>query len=135
MVATFTSKTLLINGQNVLYDQQSLKVISGYGETTMRAQVSGKTVVQIPGTDLTKAVSKVMFDLLALDSDSDKEDVKTQIRTWKQASGGVLIQLIPDGVGKNQNFQNMFLTNDPEINETPNGTVSFTFEGKPVQLT
>jgi len=135
MVAQFTPKQLFVNGQAIAIDQQSLKTTGGYGETIMRTQVFGKSVVQVPGQDLSKATSKVVFDLLALDSDSDKEDVKTLIKTWKQASNGVLITVVPDGVGKTQNFQNMYLTNDPEVNENPNGMVSFTFEGKPIQLT
>lgn len=135
MAAIFSPKQLLINGQAILFDQQSLKIVQGYGEITIRTQVFGKTVVQVPAQDLTTAKSKVMFDLLALDSDTDKEDVKTLIRTWKQAANGVLITVVPDGVGKNQNLQNMYLTNDPEVDENPNGVVSFVFEGKTVQLT
>lgn len=135
MVAIFSPKQVLINGQAVMIDQQSLKITGGYGEITLRPQVFGKTVVQVPAQDLSKSVSKVMFDMLSLDSDTDKEDVKTLIRTWKQASAGVLITVVPDGVGKNQNFQNMYLTNDPDVAENPNGTTSFTFEGKTIQLT
>ena len=135
MTGIFTPKQVLINGQAVMIDQQSLKIMGGYGDITIRSQVFGKTVTQVPAQDLTKAVSKVIFDLLSLDSDSDKEDVKTLIQTWKQASAGVLITVVPDGIGKNQHFQNMYLTNDPEVNENPNGTTSFTFEGSPVQLT
>lgn len=135
MAAIFIPKQVLIEGRAIQIDQSSLKTTGGYGETTMRTQVFGRSVTQVPAQDLSTAKSKVVFDMLSLDSDSDNEDVKSLIKLWKQASAGLLIQVIPDGIGKNQNFPNMYLTNDPEVDESPNGVTSMVFEGKPVQLT
>lgn len=133
-MAGFTPKQVLINNKAVLIVQNSLKITGGYGETTVRTQVFGKRTVQVLSENLENAKSKVMFDIITTDS-SNNDDPRQLIKIWKQNGNANVITVVPDGSGKNQQFPNMALTNDPEVNESPDGVISLTWEGQPIQLT
>lgn len=130
----FTPKQVLINNEAVAIVQNSLKIISGYGETTVRTAVSGKSVTQVLSSNLETAMSKVSFDLITTDAENDT-DPRQLIKIWKLAGNSNAITVIPDGDGKNQYFGQMALTNDPEVAESPDGVISLTWMGKANQLT
>lgn len=133
-MAGFTPKQVLVNGKGVLIVQNSLMITGGYGETTVRTQVFGKSTVQVLSQNLENAKSKITFDIITTDS-TGSDDPRQLIKIWKQQGNANLITVVPDGEGKNQQFPNMALTNDPEVKETPDGVISLVWEGKPIQLT
>ncbi len=133
-MAGFSPKQVLVNNKAILIVQNSLKITGGYGETTVRTQVFGKQTVQVLAQNLENAKSKIMFDIITTDNSSNT-DPRQLIKIWKQNGNANMITVVPDGDGKNQQFPNIALTNDPEVNESPDGVISFVWEGLPIQLT
>ena len=117
-----------------MFVQSSLTITMGYGETNVRVQVSGKSTETISSENLDTALSIVSFDVLSSDT-GDSTDIKKLIEAWKSNSGTNTIFVEPDGIGIAQNFVGMSLTNDPEINESPDGSISLTFSGQKGKLT
>lgn len=130
----FTPKQVLVNNKAVAIVQNSLKITGGYGETTVRTAVVGKSTTQILSQNLETAMSKVSFDLITTDDENDT-DPRQLIKIWKLNGNANTITVIPDGDGQNQYFGQMALTNDPEVNESPDGVISLTWMGKQIQLT
>ena len=130
----FVPKKVKINGAVVMFVQSSLTITMGYGETNVRVQVSGKSTETISSENLDTALSIVSFDVLSSDT-GDSTDIKKLIEAWKSKSGTNTIFVEPDGIGIAQNFVGMSLTNDPEINESPDGSISLTFSGQKGNLT
>lgn len=130
----FTPKKIYVNGNIIPFVQSSFKVKGGYGETTTRVQVSGRTVITIPAQNLETNLSEVAFDLITQDLDSDA-DPRVLIKTWKSNPGANILTFEPDGVGQTQQIKSASLMNDPEVMETPDGTISLTWQGSTVTLT
>lgn len=130
----YTPKKVYVNGNPVLIAQASLKVKFGYGETNVRAQVFGRTTTPVASENLETKISEISFDLLAQDS-TDDSDLRVLIKSWKDNIGANIITIEPDGAGQTQIAKNMSLTNDPEVNETPDGVISLVWQGSPVTLT
>lgn len=130
----FTPKKILVNGKEVAYVQASLKTKNGHGETTNRVQVSGRSTQIIPSENLETKIAEVSFDIVTSDSDSDS-DPRVLIKTLKANVGANQVMLIPDGVGQTQLYTNASLTNDPDIDESPDGVIMLTFQSQPVILT
>jgi hypothetical protein len=131
---SFTPKKISINGKTVSYVQSSLKVKQGYGETTNRVQVSGRSVQLVPSENLETKIAEISFDILVSDFDSDA-DPRVMVKTWKANIGVNQIIIEPDGVGQTQSYSNASLTNDPDINESPDGVISLTWQSSTVILT
>lgn len=130
----FTPKQVLINNKAVAIVQNSLKIKSGYGEFKVRTAVVGKSTTQVLSQDLETAVSMVSFDLITTDAENDT-DPRQLIKIWKQNGSANSITVIPDGDGKNQYFGQMALTTDPEVAESPDGTIPLVWMGSTNQLT
>lgn len=133
-MAGFTPKQVLVNNKAVLIVQNSLKTKPGRGDNKIRTQVFGKQVVRVTARDLETAKSMVSFDIITTDSDGS-DDPRQLIKIWQEQGNANAITVVPDGPGKNQLYPNMAIINDPEINESPDGVISLSWEGDPVQLT
>lgn len=131
---SFTPKKIYVNGNIIPFLQSSFKVKGGYGETTTRVQVSGRTVLTVPAQNLETNVSEVTFDLITQDLDSDA-DPRVLIKTWKSNPGINILTFEPDGAGQTQQIKSASLTNDPEVMETPDGNISLTWQGSTITLT
>ena len=130
----FTPKKIYVNGNPIPFVQSSFKVKGGYGETTVRTQVFGRSVQQIPSENLETRISEISFDLITQDLDS-AADPRVLVKGWKDNSGTNIITIEPDGVGQTQIAKSMSLTNDPEIMETPDGNISLVWQGSTITLT
>ncbi len=133
-MTAFTPKQVLVNNKAVAIVQNSLKITGGYGETTVRTAVLGKSTAQVLSVNLETAMSKVIFDIITTDADNDT-DPRQLIKIWKLNGNANTLTVVPDGDGQNQYFGQMALTNDPEVAESPDGVISLTFMGKAIQLT
>lgn len=132
-MARFVPKIIRINGAIVEFVQSSLSVKMGYGETNVRTQVSGRQTTIVSSENLDTAVAEVTFDMVVSDT-GDSTDIRKLVRGWKANSGANTIFIESDGAGVSQNFINMSLTNDPVINESPDGNLSLIFMGQKGQL-
>jgi hypothetical protein len=130
---SYSPKQVNVNGKPIFIVQNSLKAVGGYGEAKVMNEIYGSTTRQVLAQDLDTAKSKVTFDVRRVDQDSDL-DITQLVKAWKQNGNANSLSVIPNGPGQNQNFPLMTLTNDPEINESPEGVVSLVWEGAPVQL-
>lgn len=131
---SFTPKKIYINGNIIPFVQSSFKVKGGYGETTSRVQVSGRSVLLVPAENLETRIAEASFDLITQDLDSDA-DPRVLIKTWKSNPGANILTFEPDGVGQTQQIKSASLMNDPEVMETPDGNISLTWQGSTVTLT
>lgn len=130
----FTPKQLLINGIPVPISMNSLEIDPGYSERKLRAASFGKSTIQYESEDLETAKSMVTFEMLNNDS-GDNNDPRKLAQIWKSNGNTNTITVVPDGNGFNQYFANMSLTSKIKQKESADGTISFQFEGKIVQLT
>lgn len=130
----FTPKTIYINGSPIPFVQSSFKVKAGYGETTNRVQVSGRSVILVPAENLETQIADVSFDLITQDLDSSA-DPRVLIKTWKSNPAANIITMVPDGIGQTQQVKTASLMNDPEVNETPDGVISLMWQGSQMTLT
>jgi hypothetical protein len=131
---SFTPKKIYVNGNIIPFVQSSFKVKGGYGETTTRVQVSGRTVLPVPAQNLETNISEASFDLITQDLDSDA-DPRILIKTWKSNPGANILTFEPDGAGQTQQIKSASLMNDPEVMETPDGNISLTWQGSTITLT
>lgn len=129
----YTPKQVNVNGKPIFIVQNSLKTKGGYGESKVMNEIYGSTTRQVLAQDVETAISEVSFDVRRVDQDSDT-DITQLIKTWKLNGNANTLSVIPNGVGQNQNFALMTLTNDPEINESPEGVVNLVWQGSQVQL-
>lgn len=133
MPLSFSPKQVNINGKPIFIVQNSLKIIGGYGESKVLAQVYGATVQQVLAQDYESAISTITFDVRRLDQDNNN-DITQLIKVWKLNGNANTLSVIPQNAGQNQNFAQVTLTNDPEIEESPEGVVTLTWMGSQVQL-
>lgn len=129
----YSNKKVYINKKLWYLVPNTLRTVGGYGESVVRTQMAGNSVDQVPYRNLENAKSQVNFDVFTLDK-GDITDIKREIQSLKQNLGSIAIFIEADGVGLGQQYSNMTLINDPEIMESTEGTISFSFEGAPVQL-
>ena len=134
MVDTFTPKRIEIDGKAFLYVPNTLVEKAGFGETNVRAQMSGRSIVVLPSENLETQVSEISFDIMMLDSDSDS-DPMVLIQTWKASNGTHMLKLIPDGAGQSRLYKNASLMNDPTFQHSSDGVISLTWNASKVTLT
>lgn len=134
MVDTFTPKRIEINGKTFLYVPNTLVEKAGFGETNVRAQMSGRSIVVLPSENLETQVSEITFDMMMLDSDSDS-DPMVLVRDWKAGNGTHQLKIIPDGAGQSRLYKNASLMNDPNFQHSSDGVISLTWNASKVTLT
>jgi len=134
MVDTFTPKRIEIDGKTFLYVPNTLVEKAGFGETNVRAQMSGRSIVILPAENLETQVAEVSFDIMMLDSDSDS-DPMVIIQAWKASNGSHILKIIPDGAGQSRLYKNASLMNDPTFQHSSDGVISLTWNASKVTLT
>jgi hypothetical protein len=134
MVDTFTPKRIEIDGKTFLYVPNTLVEKAGFGETNVRAQMSGRSIVILPAENLETQVSEITFDIMMLDSDSDS-DPMVIIQAWKASNGSHILKIIPDGAGQSRLYKNASLMNDPTFQHSSDGVISLTWNASKVTLT
>ena len=133
-MAARSEKIISINGVSIGYVPNSLKTKGGYGETTNRVQQFGSSTKLIPYTNSETKIGSVSFDLLVQDM-NDGSDPRLLIKTWKANAGANQIVISPVGAGQTELFNNASLMNDPEINDSNDGSISLEFQSSPVIFT
>jgi hypothetical protein len=134
MVDTFTPKRIEIDGKTFLYVPNTLVEKAGFGETNVRAQMSGRSIVILPSENLETQVSEITFDIMMLDSDSDS-DPMVIIQGWKASNGNHILKIIPDGAGQSRLYKNASLMNDPTFQHSSDGVISLSWNASKVTLT
>jgi hypothetical protein len=132
-MANYSPKQVNINGTPIFIVQNSLDHMQGYGESKVMVEIYGKTTRQVLAQDLETAKSNINFSVRRVDQDTNN-DITQLIKAWKANGNANTLSIIPDGPGQIQNFAQVTLTNDPKIEENPEGVVALTWEGSQVQL-
>jgi hypothetical protein len=122
---TLSNPTVVINDVTIGIKPNSLMFKDGKGTRTVRAQSGGgSSIVIIVTEDASTKLSEVTFIL------ANTEQNIGYKRDWQGLDDGSVISLV-DG-GFNTVFNEMVVTDDPEVNLGAEGEITVKFQGLPV---
>lgn len=135
-MATITLKTVLINNEAIPngYVPNTLKYKAGLGEKQVIVVQNGNVTKTIPSIDASTKKSTFSIEVKPTGADTNTEDMVKFIARISKALGTLGISATSADDNTKRFFPNCSLTNEPEINDSVDGTISLEFEGDPVQL-
>jgi len=135
-MATITLKTVLINNEALPngYLPNTLKYKLGIGEKQVVVVQNGNTTKTIPSIDATTKKSMFSIEVKPTGADSNTEDMTKFIARIGRALGTLGISVTSADDNSKRFFPNCSLINEPDINDSVDGTIVLDFEGDPAQL-
>ena len=125
MSGSLTDGSVLINDKPVAVVPGSITRRKGRGETKVLTQSLGNGNVEtVTSTDLETAKSYFKCSIRVTEENVDDVD------TWKKNIGENTISYNAGNVY--ENYEQMSITNDPEIPDSPDAVIDLEFEGKPL---
>lgn len=121
--------TVEVNDDTVGVEVGSVSYTEGFGEAKVRAVSTGGGGKQlIFGRDLSEALSMIKFEIPATIPNVAK------LRTWSVSLGGLSVNLSASFGGESftRAMTQGSVTNNPEINVGPEGTIEVEIKGNPV---
>lgn len=135
-MATITLKTLTINNESIPngYVPNTLKYKLGLGEKTVTPVQNGNTITTIVSVDASTKKGMISVEVKPTGASSNAEDITKFIKRLSEQLGTLTILAVSAEDNSRRLFTNYSLINDPEINDTVDGTITLEFEGDPAQL-
>lgn len=126
-IAGISLPRITINNDVLVIVPNSVSVMGGEGETTVRAaSAGGNSVTMITTENAEDKIATVKFEMYVTD------DLDAKIRDWKSKPGSNAITISQTGGNFSKSFLNVSLTNHPDRNYSVDGTCELEFKGSPM---
>jgi hypothetical protein len=132
MAQAFANPTVRINDITISIVPNTVKTMSGDGETNVRAaSAGGNSIITVHTSNAESKIGSCEFSVYPT------PELERSFRGWKDNIGGNVISLIEvfaDGSTSSETFETASLVNDPEKEKSSDGVVALEFKGNPSGL-
>ena len=115
---------VVVDGEPVAVQPNSVKFNDGDGEVTLRSQTTGSTVDVVRSVNAETKIGMAGFTLLSTDENA------ALLRKWRRDENAHTVELSQDGTDFQRAFLNMRISNNPDIETGHDSSFDVEFQGE-----
>jgi hypothetical protein len=118
---------VMINGNYFNIVPNSLMIVLGKGSKKVKPALNGETVSSVFFDDLSEAVGKIQFKLY-----NTPDNVSDMAAVQDLKNANTVQAVLTDDDNTSYTCANAAVTTDPEIEFSPESSITYVFEGDPI---
>ena len=115
---------VVVDGEPVAVQPNSVKYNDGDGEVTLRSQTTGSTTQVVRSVNAETKIGMSGFTLLATDENA------ALLRKWRRDENAHTVELSQDGTDFQRSFLNMRISNNPDVETGHDASFDVEFQGE-----
>jgi len=115
---------VIVDGEPIAVQPNSVKYNDGDGEVTLRSQTTGSTVEVVRSVNAETKIGMAGFILLSTDENA------ALLRKWRRDENAHTVELSQDGTDFQRAFRNMRISNNPDVETGHDSSFDVEFQGE-----